>query len=108
MSRQTLVLGAAVADSVLAADLVDADGHVLLPAGSRISLELIASLMLRGVQTVEVDRADPLAEMAGREAQVRQQVAHLFRHAGSNPAADRLREVVVDYRLTAAAPEGPP
>ncbi|HEY6896233.1 MAG TPA: hypothetical protein VI279_03150 [Rhodocyclaceae bacterium] len=50
--------------------------------------------------------AAPLGEADDREAQVRQQVAHLFRHAGDHAVVERLREVVVAYRM--AAPEGRP
>lgn len=86
--------------SVLADDVCDAGGSVLLPRGSAVTEAHLQGLRRRGVESlcVLVAVAEDAEEGAARAARVEARIDHLFRQAGDNPAARDLRQRILDYR----------
>lgn len=97
----------AEAGMVLARDLKDATGSVLLLAGASLSEGNLASLRRRGVQACVVlmesadgpaeREADAAAAAAERERRC-QRLAHLFRHSAGEQATPLLLRLLNDYR----------
>ncbi|MDO9226572.1 MAG: hypothetical protein Q8M09_16015 [Pseudomonadota bacterium] len=101
MKTEHLALEHVTPGMLLGGDVIDANGAVLLAAGSALSESLLAALGRRGIRQVEVTRVEQLSESereARREA-VRARLAHLFRGAGETEAGRFLFEVVLDYRM---------
>lgn len=85
----------------LGLDLRDANGAVLLAAGSELTEPLIAALSRRGVETITVVQANDLTpeEMAARREAARLHLAHLFRRSVGREADRQLFEILLDYRM---------
>ncbi|MCE3262994.1 MAG: hypothetical protein K0R43_2073 [Pseudoduganella sp.] len=93
------------AGMVLSDELLDQQGHVLLPAGTVLTDKMLARLAAHGVESLAVvddTPADPVQSAAERQAQ-RARIAHLFRRHdpddSENWAANALRALVTDFRL---------
>jgi hypothetical protein len=95
----------AEAGMVLARDLKDATGAVLLLAGASLSEGNLASLRRRGVAAcvVLLDSADDggreadAAAAAAERARRLQRLAHLFRHSAGEQATPQLLRLLNDY-----------
>lgn len=103
MSAQSSVvaLSDAEAGMVLAVDLRDAGGAVLLPAGSALSAASLKSLERRGVEEVCVVADEPAETDAQKEAERLRQLARLerlFRHSAGEGATGRLLAYLQRYR----------
>ncbi|MDM5178253.1 hypothetical protein PO883_13730 [Massilia sp. DJPM01] len=89
---------------VLAQDLRDAGGGVLLPAGATLSASSLASLRRRGIERVQVVAAEaPLDEAAVRAERERRyaRLKHLFRRCLTGSPANAsavLYERLLAYR----------
>lgn len=98
---QHIALDQAGAGMVLAADLCDDGGKVLLPAGATLSAASLASLRRRGVASLEIVGAAPPADegalRAERERQC-QRLEYLFRASADQGAGARLLALLLDYR----------
>ena len=86
----------------LAAQVCDANGNLLLPAGAVLSAAMLAALARRGVGAVVVV-GPPLDEagMAAREAERERQcarLARLFRASADQGASAQLLECLLAYR----------
>lgn len=92
----------AAAGMVLAADVVDHQGGVLLPKGAALTEPLLRSMARRGIDGVAVvdDAVDPALLAAERE-RVAARLEWLFRHGGSGRADALLREQLAGYRMEA-------
>jgi hypothetical protein len=90
----------ASAGMVLADEVCDRQGNVLLAKGTALSESTLAALRRRGVEGVRIedDGASPEQLAAGRE-QVAARVAHLFRAAHGGAADAFLREQIAAYRM---------
>jgi hypothetical protein len=94
------------AGMVLAADLTDHNGGVLLPAGATLSSANIASLRRRGINACIVVVAEPDAarcaedEAAAALERERHQLRllRLFRRSGGEQATPLLLQLLTDYR----------
>lgn len=107
---QHIALAQAAPGMVLAADLLDGHGAVLLPRGATLTDAALASLRRRGVAhcTVEPAAADAAvdaeADAAARAARARQReqqlarLQHLFRHCAGQEANATLLQLLTDYR----------
>lgn len=97
----TIGIDDVVEGMVLAHDLRDAGGAVLLPAGAILSAASLSSLRRRGIERLPVvpvaAAPDPAALAAERERQVKR-LASLFRHSASCGATGRLLDQMVIYR----------
>jgi hypothetical protein len=85
---------------VLARPVQDARGGVLLPQGTVLTAQSIASLWRRGIERVVVEDStvDP-AQLAAERERIEQRLAHLYRRGAGGPADARLRELLAGYRL---------
>ncbi|MES2115684.1 MAG: hypothetical protein V4578_11065 [Pseudomonadota bacterium] len=108
---QHIALAQAAPGMVLAADLLDGHGAVLLPRGAALTDASLASLRRRGVAHCTVEPAAPAdaavdaeadaAARAERARQREQQLArlqHLFRHCAGHEANATLLQLLTDYR----------
>ncbi|MDQ1813445.1 hypothetical protein RBA41_09030 [Massilia sp. CCM 9210] len=81
-AEDTIDIDDASEGMVLAQDLRDAGGGVLLPAGATLSASSLASLRRRGIEQVQVVAAAPPVDEAAVRAERERQCArleHLFR-----------------------------
>ncbi|NHZ81230.1 hypothetical protein F2P44_18400 [Massilia sp. CCM 8695] len=103
-AEETIEIDAASEGMVLAQDLRDAGGGVLLPAGATLSASSLASLRRRGIERVQVVAAEaPVDEAAVRAERERQcaRLARLFRRCLTGSPANAsavLYERLLAYR----------
>ena len=100
-------IDAAEAGMVLAADLRDSGGNVLLPAGATLTAATLKSLQRRGVETlaIEAQASDTVAALdaAARQTERERQLARLarlFRRSSDTDATGELLERLYLYRCT--------
>ncbi|MDQ1921036.1 hypothetical protein [Massilia pseudoviolaceinigra] len=101
-AEETIDIDDASEGMVLAQDLRDAGGGVLLPAGATLSASSLASLRRRGIEQVQVVGAAPPVDEAAVRAERERQCArleHLFRRC--LPAAPASANSVLYERLLA-------
>jgi hypothetical protein len=100
-SEQMIDIDAASAGMVLAADLKDASGVVLLPAGATLSESSLNSLRRRGIEQIGVlQDAAPEDAAALQAERVRQcaRLQRLFRRSAEVGASAKLLERLTSYR----------
>jgi len=102
MNVETLIdIGNAAEGMVLARQLLDESGGMLLPQGSALTAASLASLRRRGVAQLPILTAAPEPDTAAQEAERERQcerLAHLFRGAGSEDASNLLLARLLRYR----------
>ena len=103
MSAQgTLIpLSDAEAGMVLALDLKDAGGAVLLPAGTALSASSLKSLERRGVEQVSVVADEPAETDAQKDAERLRKLGRLerlFRRSAASGATGKLLGYLQRYR----------
>jgi hypothetical protein len=89
---------------ILSDELLDGQGHVLLPRGAVLSAATIAQLERHGIESIAVQAPGEAAEAPVADpAAVQQRLAHLFRKNDidnqNDWATGILRRYVEDYRL---------
>lgn len=100
-----LPLADVVSGTLLADDLADGAGKVLLTAGTRLDATLLAALARHGIGAVPVAAGDVPAssetaeERAARATEIRAALEKRFAGTGSNPASAALFETVLAHRL---------
>ena len=84
---------------VLAADLLDNQGHVLLPKGASVTESMLRSLAHHDIHQLcvlkEAMSAEDLAQQRARQVG---RIQHLFRHAPGDGASQRLKQILLHYR----------
>lgn len=97
--RRELPLDETRAGMVLADDVRDAKGMVLLPGGATLTDMALTSLGRRGIETLAVLVPLELSEVeiAARQAQLAQRLDWLFRLAGDDEPARVLKEQIGLY-----------
>lgn len=98
---QMVGLEQASAGMVLAADLCDDAGQVLLPAGATLSEATLLSLRRRGVASLNVVGQAPAPDAAAVQAERERQclrLVRLFRASATEGATGRLLEHLLAYR----------
>ncbi|WP_317205637.1 hypothetical protein [Janthinobacterium sp.] len=103
-SYQHLTLAQVQAGMVLSDELLDVQGHVLLPQGTVLSEAMLALMPRHGIVMLPIAMAAPSAdEEAALRARFQQRLARLFRHNDPDDERDwasaLLRRFVEDYRL---------
>jgi hypothetical protein len=86
----------------VAEDVRDAEGHLLLGAGTNITDRAIGMLTDRAIERVAVSVPAPMEDAAAREARRRalvEQIDRRFRHARGKAHMEVLRDAVLAYRL---------
>jgi len=100
-SSETCALDAVSIGAVLAADVIDENGRVLMPSGATLTEAALNSLRRREVPSVTI-QSSPTLDPAQREAQrvrLETRLARLFRHAGEQPESRALHHALLSYRL---------
>jgi len=105
MAVESRAIDALAPGMVLAAEVTDAGGNVLLAAGTTLTAPLIALLRRRGVAQVAVERRLSAEEAALARQRIEAGLAQRFAAADS-PLLARLREAVWQYRLEALGDGG--
>lgn len=97
--RRELPLDEVVAGMVLADEVCDARGAVLLPRGASLTDAVLTGLGRRGIETLPVLVAPTLTddELAARRAQLARRLDHLFRFTGNDRPARELRRLIGLY-----------
>jgi len=98
---ERLPLEALSVGMVLAEAVLDDAGRLLIPAGSALTENTIASLARREISTVAVELAI-IEDEAEREAYRRhacKELDQLFRHAGDGEETRMLYQTILAYRL---------
>lgn len=94
-------IGEAAEGMVLAHDLRDSGGAVLLPAGASLTLASLASLGRRGIERLDVvadeEAPDAAAVQAARDQRCAR-LARLFRRSAGSGATDLLIARLLHYR----------
>lgn len=87
--------------TVLAADVHDGEGNLLLHKGAAVTESMLAGLRHRGVATLQVVHEERLSpdQQAERRRQVLERVRYLFRASGDSPVARELERQITAYRL---------
>ena len=88
---------------ILYDELLDGQGHVLLPHGAVLTAATIAQLLRHGIESVSVQVAGAAEEPEADLAAIELRLAHLFRKNDIDDQNDWatgiLRRYVEDYRL---------
>ena len=99
------------AGMVLSDELLDAQGHVLLPQGTVLTASMLALMPRHGIATLPIaapEQPSAAEQAAGREQQL-ERIALLFRKSEPDSDSDwataLLRRFVTDYRLGYAPAE---
>lgn len=99
--HRQLALADVEAGMMLSDDLLDGQGHVLLPQGSILTEQMIASLERHGIASLRVVAGELTPEQeAERHAHFRMRIERLFRHLDDTPAGSTLRRYISTYRLS--------
>lgn len=105
MNMQTVAIDAASEGMVLAQDLCDAGGAILLPRGATLSELTLKSLRRRGVEAIDIISAeavpDEAALLAARE-RCCLRLHHLFRHSAEREATPLLLARLLQFRCGGA------
>ena len=86
----------------LARAVLDAKGRCLLAAGSVLTEAARELLQRRGVESVYVEVVEALTSEQSAQAaeQIRTAVMRRFRASGDDPGLVKLRDLMLDYRLS--------
>lgn len=100
MEKKLTEIDAVLPGAVLAEDVVDGAGSVLLPGGSILSDTSLAGLHRRGIAQLCLSVPVSLdeAEMAAAVARTESRLDHLFRDAGESEAASDMKLRLLSYR----------
>jgi hypothetical protein len=103
-SYRHLALAQVQAGMVLSDELLDVQGHVLLPQGTVLSEAMLALMPRHGIEMLPIaNGAVSEDELAASQLLARQRLARLFRHHDPDDQQDwasgLLRRFVEDYRL---------
>ncbi|MDB5918975.1 MAG: hypothetical protein JWR40_3209 [Massilia sp.] len=90
----------AAAGMILAAEVLDHQGSVLLSAGAALTEPLLTSMRRRGIDHVQVvDDSVSAEELAHECERAGQRLAHLFRRPGTTKADALLQAQVRAFRM---------
>ena len=104
-SYQHVPLAQVQAGMILSDELLDAQGHILLPQGTVLSESMLALMPRHGITMLPIALTEQpsAAEQAAGQEQHLERIAHLFRK--NDPDSDEdwatalLRRFVTDFRL---------
>lgn len=89
---------------ILAEDVLDARGNLILKQGTLLTESVLNSLRRYKIKTIAVideenDAAEDVVDNAATKQQIQERLAKLFRHIGDDVATRSLRDWVGEYRL---------
>jgi hypothetical protein len=92
----------AEAGMILAAEVLDHQGSVLLPAGAALTEALLKSMHRRGIDSVRiVDDSVSSQDLDAERERIALRLAHLFRRPDGGAANAMLRAQLSAYRMEA-------
>ncbi|MCH8622987.1 hypothetical protein [Undibacterium sp. TS12] len=94
-----LPLSKVTVGTVLAEDLLDKVGHVLLPAGVTLTERMLQAIAQHDIHQLSIEDTEISAQE--EEADLRNKLARIetiFRHAGETEPANLLKSYVLHYR----------
>ena len=88
-------------DSVLAEDIVNKNGMVMLKAGSVLTDDKISALLKNGINSISVLSENKLTpeQMAERRKKVEKNVKKLFRKCDKSKHMSQLEGILIDYYI---------
>ncbi|MBC3863608.1 hypothetical protein H8K32_15990 [Undibacterium jejuense] len=96
---QYLVLAKVTEGMVLADDLLDKVGHVLLPAGVTLTASMLKSLAHHHVQQLCIEKETVNEQEVEAERQLKLgRIAYLFRLQPDQEPANALKQYLIHYR----------
>lgn len=99
MHFRYLPLSKVAAGTLLAEDLLDKVGHVLLPAGTTLTDRMLQAIANHGIHQLSVKDTAMSPQEEKDEIQGKlQRVEKIFRHEGENEPANLLKSYVLHYR----------
>lgn len=104
-SYQHMPLAQVQAGMILSDELLDVQGHILLPQGTVLTDAMIALMPRHGIAVLPIALPDQpsAAEQAAGQEQHLERIAHLFRNNDADSdddwATGLLRRFVTDFRL---------
>ncbi len=94
-----LPLSKVVAGTVLAEDLLDKVGHVLLPAGVTLTDRMLLSIAQHDIHQLSVEDVDISEQEEQENLQASLlRIEKLFRHTGDSAPANILKSYILHYR----------
>ena len=94
--RQTIAIANAEPGMVLQTDLCDANGNLMVSAGTELSARLLAVLTQRGVSEIQICAADPDAP-GDRRAQILQRLECQYAPWAEDATMGQLRALFERY-----------
>lgn len=88
---------------VLGADVLDARGAVLLPAGSSLTEHTLDRLRGRDIDTLVIVSPESAEAKAARYAAMHERLDHLFRKVADDPVTVRLKQAILQMRCAGPA-----
>lgn len=100
----TLEIDAVTPDMLIAEDVVDDSGRILVPAGATVTESMLHSLRRREIAQLRIIREidEDAAAREARLAQIGEQVAHRFRNAGEGNEGQQLQRAILSFLQEAA------
>lgn len=97
----SLPLGEVTAGMQVAEAVLDAGGHVLVPAAAEVSESMLHGLARREIAEIRVVRevVEDAAASEARRARLARQLDQLFRKAGDGAETRLLYQAILDYRM---------
>ena len=100
LNTKELALRDVQEDMILATDVYDNNGNVLLAAGIKLSYATLTALARHGVATVTVEQVQEISE--DRRMMLHQEIEHRlndrFRQAGDDVIMNHLKEALINHR----------
>ena len=107
--HQHIALTQVQAGMVLSDELLDIQGHVLLPRGTALTEDMLASLRRHNIEALPVAQKPSATDVAQTSEQQRKRIDYLFRNSDlgrdANHASLQLRDLVLRFRLDEETPQ---
>ena len=101
-TKRERVISEVMSGAVLAENVCDAKGHILIPEGASVTESTLSRLAAHGIRSLvireQADAPSPEAIEAQRK-QIEQRISFIFRSVGNNPPARELERELLKYRL---------
>ncbi len=106
INTEQVLLQNAVAGQVVAQEVVDKSGSVLVAAGAVLTERLIAQLQHRGIESLALQPRCSPEEQAARRQDIEQRLDKQFSRHGTDATMQHLRQVLTAYHGRAETTSG--
>lgn len=103
---EAIPLSEATKGLCICADVLDAEGNILLAEGALLTDESIATLRAKEVSHIVAvtDRELSREELLALEKEIQARLDHLFRGAEDTPRRKELQSMIMDFRMGRLTP----